>query len=591
MPRRLAVAALFLSLVAAMPHAARADDAPTNVELVWGVKVPMRDGVSLNATVYKPRSKADPQPVIFTLTPYIGDSYHDRAMYFASHGYVFALVDARGRGSSGGTFEPFANEPHDGYDVCEWLAKQPYCNGKVAMWGGSYAGYDQWATLKEAPPHLATIVPAAAAHAGYDFPFFQNVFSTYVIQWLTFTSGVTPNAKLFGDGKFWSEVFYEWYQSETPFAELDARAGNMTSVFQKWLQHPTPDAYWDAMAPTPDQYRKMNIPILTITGHYDGDQPGALHYYRQFMQYASPEARARHYLIIGPWDHAGTRTPNKEVGGLTFGDASVLDLNSLHKQWYDWTMKGGPKPEFLKKSVAYYVVGPEQWKYADSLESVSNATRTLYLGSADGKANDVFRSGTLGDAAGGGAATDTFVYDPLDKRPGTLEHDSSGDTGYLLDQTAVQNLFGTGVVYTSEPFSADTEVSGPISVSAWLSMDVPDTDLFASLYEVRKDGSCVQLTNDVKRARYRESLREAKLVPPGEIIEYRFDTFSWFSRRIAKDSRLRLVIGCTNSMSLEKNFNGGGVVANESGKNARTAHVTLYHDATHKSALLLPIVR
>jgi len=65
---------------------------------------------------------------------------------------VFALVDVRGRGNSGGEFEPFTNEPRDGHDVAEWLAKQPFCDGKVAMWGGSYAGFDQWATVKEFPP-------------------------------------------------------------------------------------------------------------------------------------------------------------------------------------------------------------------------------------------------------------------------------------------------------------------------------------------------------------------------------------------------------------------------------------------------------
>jgi putative CocE/NonD family hydrolase len=145
-----------------------------DVDLEWGVKIPLRDGVHLNATIYRPHEQKEGLPVIFTLTPYIGDSYQDRATYFSQNGYVYALVDVRGRGNSEGSFEPFANEGRDGYDVVEWLAKQPWCNGKGAMWGGSYAGFDQWSTLKEFPPHLATIVPAAAAHAGVDFPFFHK---------------------------------------------------------------------------------------------------------------------------------------------------------------------------------------------------------------------------------------------------------------------------------------------------------------------------------------------------------------------------------------------------------------------------------
>src|SRR5690348_7737026 len=117
-----------------------AQDNP-EVDLQWGAKIPMRDGVSLNATIFRPHAQKESLPAVFTLTPYIGDGYTDRAVYFAQHGYVYALVDVRGRGNSGGTFEPFANDPHDGHDIVEWLAKQPWCNGKVAMWGGSYAGY------------------------------------------------------------------------------------------------------------------------------------------------------------------------------------------------------------------------------------------------------------------------------------------------------------------------------------------------------------------------------------------------------------------------------------------------------------------
>ena len=107
------------------------------------------------------------------------------------------------------------------------------------------------------------------------------------------------------------------------------------------------------MNPTAEEFARLEIPILTITGHYDGDQPGAMEFYRQHMEYGSEKAKQQHYLIIGPWDHAGTRTPKREVGGLSFGEASLLDLNDLHRQWYDWTMKAGDKPEFLQERVSY----------------------------------------------------------------------------------------------------------------------------------------------------------------------------------------------------------------------------------------------
>jgi putative CocE/NonD family hydrolase len=562
--------------------------ASNDVDMTWGVKIPLRDNVRLNATVYRPHGQKDPLPVIFTFTPYIGDSYTDRAMYFASHGYVYALVDVRGRGNSEGDFEPFANEGRDGYDVTEWFAKQSYCNGKVAMWGGSYAGFDQWTVAKEFPAHLATIVPAAAAHPGVDFPFQYNIFGPYDMQWLTFTSGRTSNEKTFGNGPFWSAKTREMYKAHSAFDQYDKLIGNPSPIFQKWVQHPIPDAYYDAMVPSPEQYKKLSLPILTITGHYDGDQPGAFTFYKRHMQYGTAEDKAKHYLIIGPWDHAGTRTPKKEMGGLKFAEASALDLNKLHTEWYDWTMKGGTKPGFLKKRVAYWLMGAEEWKYAESLESIWNGTMTLYL-SSNGGTPDVFHSGSLLASKPTGAPSDNWTYDPLGTRPGDAEPDEN--PSYLTNQSGVINLFGEGVVYHSDVFDTPTEVSGFVKLTLWLQMDVPDTDLDADLYEILEDGSSIQLTSAAMRARYRNSLREEKPVPAGKTEKYTFDNFTFFSRRVAKGSHLRLVVHSLNSPSVEKNYNRGGVVTKETGKDARTAHIQLLHDADHASTLELPVVK
>jgi uncharacterized protein len=109
------------------------------------------------------------------------------------------------------------------------------------------------------------------------------------------------------------------------------------------------------------------------------------------------------------------------------------------------------------------------------------------------------------------------------------------------------------------------------------------------LYEIRPDGSSVQLTSDMMRARYRESLSEAKLVKAGVVEKYEFSGFTFFSRRLAKGSRLRLVVVSPNPRRFEKNYHSGGVVAEETGKDAKTAHVTLYHEAERASYLEMPI--
>jgi putative CocE/NonD family hydrolase len=243
--------------------------------------------------------------------------------------------------------------------------------------------------------------------------------------------------------------------------------------------------------------------------------------------------------------------------------------------------------------VAYYVVGPgaEEWKYADSLEEIGAQKRTLYLASENGRAGDAYHSGALADAKSTGAAEpDRWVYDPLDVRPGEeLEREDVEKP--LLDQRTSLNLFGNGAVYHSAPFAEATEVSGQVKLSLWIALDVPDTDFQASLYEIMPDGKSIPLTSDLLRARYRDSLEKESLVPQGEIVRYDFTGFSWFSRRVSKGSRLRLVVSCPNSIQIEKNYNSGGVVADETAKDARTAHVVLYHDAEHPSTLEIPIVK
>ena len=420
------------------------------------------------------------------------------------------------------------------------------------MWGGSYAGYDQWATLKEFPPHLKKIVPAAAVFPGLDFPQWNNISYPYVMQWLTDTSGATVNDNLFGEFSFWNAKAREMYLNGLPFNTLDKIVGNDTTFFQEWMKHPHRDAYWDAMTPIDAQFAKIDLPILTITGHYDDDQPGALEFYRRHQKNASASAREKHFLIIGPYDHPGTRTPKNQVGGLTFGEKSLLDMNRLHREWYDWTLKTGAKPEFLKKRVAYYVAGfgAEDWKYADSLDAISNEKRTLYLDSNDGRANDVFQSGAMNQTKPAKSQPDKYVYDPLDLRPAELVKNEIQN--YLTDQRGALNLFGNGLVYHTEPFAEATEITGNLKFSAWIQMDVPDTDFAVNVYEITPDGSSVFLTGTQMRARYRESPYAERLIKTGEINRYDFDAFNFFSRRVAKGSRLRLVISSPNLPLLQK---------------------------------------
>ena len=133
------------------------------------VPIPMRDGVTLYADVYRPVGDGR-YPVLVSRTPYSTERFptaYEAAVYFAQRGYVYVFQDVRGRHESDGRWEPFFDDEKDGYDTIEWAAKQPWSNGKVAMQGGSYLGQNQWRAAQAAPPSLVTIFPMVASTSIY----------------------------------------------------------------------------------------------------------------------------------------------------------------------------------------------------------------------------------------------------------------------------------------------------------------------------------------------------------------------------------------------------------------------------------------
>lgn len=567
----------------------------SEVDMCWGVKIPTRAGLSLHGTLYVPRRQERPSPAVFTLTPYVSQFFHDRGMYFAAHGYPFIAVDARGRGNSEGSeFRPFAFEGRDGADVVDWLVQQPYCDGQVAMWGGSYGGYDQWATAKEHPRSLVTIVPVSAIGVGVDFPMRNNISYPYAMQWLTLVSGRTLQDKLWNES-YWRSKFRQCFDLGTPFKALDSAVGNPSNIFQEWISHPCRDKYWGGFNLSPEDYSKIAIPILTITGSYDNAQTGALTYYRDHMKYGPEGARSGHYLVIGPWDHAGTRTPQRAFGGLRFGEASLIDLQKLHLEWYEWIMRDGSRPNFLKRQVAYYVMGAEYWRYADSLEGITSQVRNLYLHSS-ANASTVYCSGRLIDGLGPDAQ-DEYVYDPSDLSISEFESTTTDPlclrpqflTDSITDQAFIFAREGRQLIYHSPPFAVDTEISGFFRARLWMSIDQPDTDFRVSIYEIGVDGGSILLTVDVMRARYRESLHEEKLINDTGPLLYDFRNFTFISRLVRRGERLRLLIGPIDSIYTQKNYNSGAPVSSESRETGRPVRVRVFHGHTHPSVLIVPI--
>ena len=566
----LALALLAVALPAAGPVSAQegAQDQAASPILITDIRIPLRDGVRLAARLYRPAALEAPAPVIVTLTPYTSDDAHARARFFAEHGYAYLNVDVRGRGASEGEYWPLAQDGPDGADVVRWAASQPWSDGRVAMRGGSYRGMVQWQTLAEAPDALATAVPTAAVYPGWDYPNPGGIFLSYATQWLAFTQGAASQASLFGDGRYWTERFRTLQDEGRPFADLDEVTGIEPRVFEEWIRHPWFDDYWRAMSPSAADYRRMDLPILTITGHFDGDQPGAMKYYRDHIAAAPPDAAAKHWLLIGPWSHAGTRNPVAELGEMTFGENSVIDMEALHLQWFDHVLRDGARPPLLEDRVTYYLMGADVWRYAPSLDRVSDDERAFFLASPEGDADDVYHSGVLADAPAA-ADVDSYVHDPLAER----------------DEVEPAPV----LVYHTAPLTEPLDVAGYARLEAWIELDVPDTDIVARIEEIRPDGDRVPLATSELRARHRHGVDRSVLAEPGVVEEYTFDRFYWFARRIPAGSRIRLTIEPLSSPHRQKNYQSGGDPMTETPADARAATVRLHHGPDRPSRLVLPV--
>ncbi len=547
-------------------------------------QIPMRDGIHLSANMYLPAGDKASYPVILIYTPYVNDEAVERGMYFAENGYVFITLDLRGRGNSEGTYQPFEKDGEDGYDAITWISEQTWCNGNIGMMGGSYRGMVQWMTLKNTPKALKTIVPTAAVGPGIDFPKSGGIFGNYTLQWLNFTGGKSRNTNLFGNSAFWESKATKKYKEFIPFADWDVTAlGRKNSIFQTWIAHPDFDAYWQKFYPTPEDYESLNIPILTITGYFDGDQPGALKYYTDHMRFGNPEGTSRHYLIFGPWSHSGTRKPVTELGGLTFGTNSKLDMKELHLDWFNWTLKNAEKPEFLKDRVCYYMMDRNEWKYKKQFKDISNDTLTYYLSSPQSEARLLIDPGYLTSGKSLVKDTDVILNDPLD----TEEVPSYEGSDFYRAPIPIEEK--RRILYISDPLDADTMVIGQFEVGLYLSLNVPDTDMSVQLHAIGPNGETRYIGYDQLRLRYRNGLTTPELVTPGDIFLCEFDTPYLTGLVVEKGSRFVLSVSGINVAYLQKNYNSGKEVSLETKEDAKTAKITVHHSPEKASYLKIPV--
>jgi putative CocE/NonD family hydrolase len=584
---------------AAAPPPAQADRVGPGYDIEMSRLIPMRDGVALEAWITKPSHPAGKEPAVLELTQYdIDGSRRAEPIAFAKRGYVFVQAEVRGRGRSGGEKSDNLGLQvgRDGYDLVEWIARQPWSDGHVFMYGGSFVGMTQWRTAAQQPPHLTGIAPYAPIYPGWDVPNTNGIPQAWSAVIMGYTSGRSLNTGFIANSAYWQGKMLEHYAAHRPFGELDQAigiapddwwmvdGGKKKSFMKTWLDHVGDESFNLAAEPKAQDYAAMRFPILAATGFFDDDQPGALRYYRNYIAHAPAAEVERSHLVIGPWDHGGTQRPEKTVMGLPIPDAAVLDADKLHADWYDFVLGRGPRPPLLRDRVSYFMLGADEWRYAPSLDAASNGSLEFYLSAPEGTPESVFRSGALTRETPDAQPPAVVVSDPRELPELDMVQYAENE-GLTSQFRAFQKR---AVVFHSAPFDEPVEIAGHMKLELHVRSDAPDFDLWAQMMMVLPDGSAVRLGEDIRRARFRDGPFKPELLRPDEIAVIPFEFF-WTARRIPAGARLRLAIAPLNSPNYQKNYNTGGRIGYENIADARIAHIELFHDAQHASRLSLPL--
>ena len=550
------------------------------------VQVKMRDGVTLRADIYRPKTEGK-FPVLLVRTPYDKTGETSFGMKGAARGYVVIAQDVRGRFTSEGEWYTFKNESHDGYDTVEWAAVLPYSNGKVGMFGGSYVGATQYLAAIAKPPHLAGICPTVTAsnyHDGWTYQggAFEQWFNE---SWSTGLAMNTMRRRVEESNAL--EGTKTLPLTDYAVLELPSAAG-IAPYFKDWLAHPNYDAYWKRWS-IEDHYGDIQVPVLSFGAWYDIFLGGTLRNYTRLKTEAGTEA-AKHgqRLVVYVGGHAGGSN-NRKVGGVDFGEKLPIDQDEMTLQWYDSLLKGQANGLEHEKPVKIFVMGKNEWREEDDWPLARARSAHYYLHSTGGGANGLGGNGTLTTSAPGEEKPDQYVYDPNDPVPTIGGPLCCGalPTGIGPEDQRPAESRADVLVFSTPAFAKDTEVTGPVTLDLYVSSSAVDTDFTGMLVDVWPNGFAQNLTSGILRMRYRNSQEKPELSNPGETYHVTVDLWATSNVFLA-GHKLRLDVSSSNFPRFDRNLNTGEVQAR--GVRLIKATNVIYHDKAHPSALILPIV-
>lgn len=513
------------------------------------ILIPSSDGALISAWTMRKRNADTARATILQFTIYARQTDIMKMKDAADHGYVGMMAYSRGKRYSPQQPMPYENDGKDVYAVIEWITHQPWSNQQVGMYGGSYNGFTQWAATKKLHPALKTIVPSASVAPGLDVPMTNNVFMSFIFPWTYYVS----NNKFLDEkdyrGSTWSDAYWKWFYEGRSYRALDTIAGRPgNKIFHTWLAHPTYDSYWQQMIPYRDDFRHINIPVLSTTGYYDGGQIGELYYFRQHYKY---DPQARHYLLIGPYGHFGAQGyPDTVYNGYRIDDAARIPIHDIIFEWFDHIFKGGPLPAILKDKVNYQVMGTNTWKHAASLAAMSNDRLRFYL---TGKNKD----------GGNGLSLQPAPRQFISQRINLADRDSLHSYYYFNQVVYNQLNSNNGLVLVSEPLAAEMEISGCFSGELNAMINKKDMDFSVALFELRPDSSYFLLSYFMGRASYAKDQQKRHLLRPGKKEHIPFSNTYMVSRQLAPGSRVVVILNINKSPFEQINYGSGKEVNDE----------------------------
>ena len=536
------------------------------------VSMTTSDGVRLLADVYRPVVGPD-VPTILVRLPYSKSLKNDTstavvARFWASRGYAVVIQASRGRHGSAGDFYPLRDERRDGIETLHWLARQPWYDGRLGMWGGSAFGYTQWAVADQRDPGPSAYAIQIASSHFYEMFYPGGAFSLEsALYWAVRSHGsedVRPTRRTLDRG-----------ESGFPLIAADDRAVGEIEFFNDWASHPQNDAYWEAIDGV-QRARDIQAPVLLMAGWSDPFLPSQLRDFETIRAKADPRVAAASRLIVGPWTHADTiRFPD----GHRAGEYRPASLASSIP-WFDHLLLGRPLDPSLSAPVRIFVMGENVWR--DEQEwPLARARPTKYYLRSAGHANSSNGDGMLSlDLPNDEEPADSYVYDPGDPVP-TRGGAMLGPGAGMREQNDIEARKDV-LVYSTEPLASGVEVTGPLTVTLHVDTTAANTDFTAKLVDVDPDGKAYNVSDGVLRRSYRHAAEEG--AAPHEISIELWPTSILF----LPGHRIRVEISSSNFPRYDRNTNTGDNPATDISPTVATQVV--HHSRAHPSLILLPVV-